>query len=269
MPNPERDAPVLAEVAGLSLRLGPKEVLEDVDLNVRAGEIVSLIGPNGGGKTSLLRVLLGLVKADSGHVALRSGIRLGYMPQRLSVDEVLPLTVARFLELGNGNRGEKAATLAEVGADEILDSPIQSVSGGEMQRVLLARALMRSPDLLVLDEPAHGVDVSGQAEMFALLGRIRERRGCGILLVSHDLHLVMAATDKVVCLNRHVCCTGQPESVSRHPEYIALFGAAAGRGFAVYSHIHNHGHDAKGAVVPAHPLERDAYSGQGSQENDG
>lgn len=250
-----RDASVLAEVAGLSLRRGPREILDRVDLTVRAGEIVSLIGPNGGGKTSLLRVLLGLVKADSGRVALRPGIRLGYMPQRLYVDEVLPLTVARFLELGNGNRGDKAAALAEVGADEILDSPIQAVSGGEMQRVLLARALMRSPDLLVLDEPAQGVDVGGQSDMFALLSRIRDRRGCGILLVSHDLHLVMAATDKVVCLNRHVCCTGQPESVSQHPEYIALFGAAAGRGFAVYSHIHDHGHDAKGAVVPTdgHP----------------
>ncbi len=241
---------LLAEIAGVSLRMGKNEILSGVDLAVRSGEIVSLIGPNGGGKTSLIRVLLGLLRPQRGRVALAPGIRVGYMPQRLFVDDVLPLTVARFLALGGRAEQERiGAVLDEVGVDGIVECPIQGVSGGEFQRLLLGRALLRDPDLLVLDEPVQGVDVNGQAELFALIGRIRRRRGCGVLLVSHDLHLVMEATDRVVCLNRHVCCTGQPESVTRHPEYIALFGPSAGRSFAVYSHHHDHRHDPDGAVV--------------------
>jgi zinc transport system ATP-binding protein len=244
----------LAEVSGVEVRFGGNAVLTGVDLTVAPGEIVTLIGPNGSGKSTLVRVVLGLVAPDRGTARLRPGLRVGYMPQRVTVDEALPLTVGRFLALGahRSSSGPRRRTaLEEVGAAHVADQPVQRISGGEFQRVLLARALLRDPDLLVLDEPAQGVDVTGQGELFALITRIRDARGCGVLMVSHDLHLVMASTDTVVCLNHHVCCTGHPEAVTRDPEYIALFGPAAGAGLAVYTHQHDHRHDADGMVVSA------------------
>jgi zinc transport system ATP-binding protein len=178
------------------------------------------------------------------------------VPQSLSVDPVLPLSVGRFLDLARRpRRGSMEQALAEVGAGHTLDLPLQTLSGGETRRVLLARALLGEPDLLVLDEPVQGVDLAGQAELYGLIGRIRHERGLGVLLVSHDLHLVMAATDEVICLNHHVCCAGRPETVSRHPEYIALFGPAIAQSFAVYAHAHDHEHDAAGRVIAAPDLE--------------
>jgi zinc transport system ATP-binding protein len=217
--------------------------LHDVSLAVLPGEIVTVIGPNGAGKTTLLRVVLGLQRPDAGRVHRRSGLRVGYVPQRFAIDESLPLTVRRFLALVPAAEPQIAAALGEVGAAHTLALPVQTLSGGELQRVLLARALLRRPELLVLDEPAQGVDITGQAELFALIRRIRDSTGCGVLLVSHDLHLVMAATDRVICLNHHVCCSGHPEAVSRDPAYRALFGAAID-GFALYAHRHDHHHDA-------------------------
>jgi zinc transport system ATP-binding protein len=230
---------------------GGRPVLDDVDLSVADGEIVTVIGPNGAGKSVLLRILLGLVKPDRGEVSRRPTIRIGYMPQKLVVDHTLPLPVRRFLDLAvPSSREAIRVALAEVGAETVIDSPIQAVSGGEFQRVLLARALLRSPDLLVLDEPVQGVDVGGQEDLFRLIRAIRDRRGCGVLMVSHDLHLVMAATDTVVCLNRHVCCTGRPETVRGDPAYRALFGAGAVDAIAVYTHHHDHAHDDAGRVMP-------------------
>lgn len=244
----------LAGTSGVGLSLGGQAVLEGVDVAVGEGEIVTLIGPNGSGKTTLVRVVLGLLEPDRGRVYRRPGVRIGYMPQRVAIDGTMPLTVARFLSLGGPARGDRvAAALAEVGAARLAASPIQSISGGELQRVLLARALLREPDLLVLDEPVQGVDFGGQIALYDLIGQLRRRHGMGVLMVSHDLHVVMAATDRVVCLNRHVCCSGAPEAVSRNPAYTELFGAAAARGLAIYSHDHDHEHDLKGAVV--HPVE--------------
>lgn len=239
----------LISVDGLHLSLGGREVLADVSLRLRRGEILTVIGPNGSGKTSLVRVILGLLPAGSGSARLQPGLRVGYMPQKLHVDAILPLTVRRFLLLG-GRRSDEdlRGALQEVGAQRIMDRPIQSVSGGELQRALLARALLRNPDLLVLDEPVQGVDLNGQAELYALIKRIRDTHACGILMVSHDLHLVMAATDHVVCLNHHVCCSGSPEVVSRDPAYLGLFGTGA-RELAVYTHRHNHTHNLHGDVV--------------------
>jgi len=171
----------------------------------------------------------------------------------LQVDATLPLTVLRFLRLVPGvDRLRALAALAEVGAEKVIDSPLQSVSGGEMQRVLLARALLREPELLVLDEPVQGVDVSGQAELYRLITRLRDRHGCGVLMVSHDLHLVMSTTDQVVCLNRHVCCSGHPEQVSGDPAFIELFGQDA-KSLAIYHHHHDHDHDLHGGVVIGKP----------------
>jgi zinc transport system ATP-binding protein len=235
----------LAHVRGLGKSIGGRTILDGVALSVSEREIVTIIGPNGAGKSMLLRILLGLVPLDRGERWLRPGIKIGYMPQRLQVDETLPLTVRRFLELGrSASKDELRAALDEVGAPQVLDSAIQAISGGELQRVLLARALLRNPALLVLDEPVQGVDIAGQEELFRLIVEIRDRRGCGVLMVSHDLHLVMAATDTVVCLNHHVCCTGRPEAVRLDPAYLALFGAPRTGALAVYTHHHDHVHDA-------------------------
>jgi zinc transport system ATP-binding protein len=243
----------LIRAQGIDRRFGGRPVLSGVSLAVHPAEIVTLIGPNGAGKTTLLRILLGLMPPDGGTVERRRDLRIGYMPQRIAIDELLPLPVRRFLELGRpADRGAIAAALDEVKAAHVIDSPIQAISGGELRRVLLARALLRDPELLVLDEPVQGVDVIGQGDLFRLILAIRDRRGCGVLMVSHDLHLVMAATDTVLCLNRHVCCTGRPETVSRHPEYIALFGARDADALALYTHHHDHVHDAEGRVVHLH-----------------
>ena len=240
----------LLTVENVNLAIRGNPILRDVSLRVTAGEIVALIGPNGAGKSTLARVALGLMRADSGRVWRKPGARVGYMPQRLGVDDALPLSVRRFVTLGTpASRERVREALVEVGAAHTLDAPVQAISGGELQRVLLARALLREPELLVLDEPIQGVDVNGQYELYDLISGLRQRRGCGILMVSHELHLVMAATDHVLCLNRHVCCSGHPDHVARDPAYLKLFGLDGVRHLAIYHHHHNHRHDLHGAVV--------------------
>ena len=239
----------LIRLHDVTVQFAGQAVLEGVNLDLQAGEIVTLIGPNGAGKTTLVRVVLGLLRPSQGSVWRQSRLRIGYMPQKLSVEATLPLSVLRFLRLVAGvGRAEAEAALAEVGAEQVLNSPLQAISGGELQRVLLARALLRKPQLLVLDEPVQGVDVAGQAELYRLIGRLRERYGCGVLMVSHDLHLVMSATDQVICLNRHICCSGHPEQVGADPAFHALFGQDA-RSLAVYQHHHDHQHALHGGVV--------------------
>lgn len=240
----------------VSVRFGSHTALNGVDAVVNQGEAVTLIGPNGAGKTTLVKVMLGLVAPDSGTVQRRPGLRIGYMPQRIEVDATLPMTVRRFLAFAvprNGRTPESRlhAVLDEVGATHLLKNPLQEVSGGEMQRVLLARALLRDPDLLVLDEPARGVDVGGQADLYQLIGRIRDEHGCGVLMVSHDLHIVMAATNRVICLNGRVQCAGHPEAVSRDPAYTALFGDyPAAAAFAIYHHHPGHIRNPDGQLEP-------------------
>ena len=244
-------APPLVEARGVSVHFGQRSVLEAVDLTVRAGEIVTLVGLNGAGKSTLLRVLLGITRPNRGEVVRKPGLRIGYSPQHVHRDPILPMTVRRFLTLGApASRERLEGLLVEVGAGAILEHPLAEISGGELHRVLLARALLREPGLLVLDEPLAGVDITSQSELYRLIATIRDRYGCGVLLVSHDLHLVMAATDTVVCLNRHVCCTGHPRAITRHPEFISLFGPHVAGGLAVYPHSHDHRHDALGEPVP-------------------
>ena len=244
---------VLIEAEDVSLALGGRAILEGVSLRVHRGEIVTLIGPNGSGKTTLVRVLLGLERPDRGRVRSAAGGAIGYVPQSVSLDPSVPLTVRRFLELGSAaDEAARARVLDEVGAGYLLDVQMRTLSGGEAKRAVLARALLRAPTLLVLDEPTAGVDAVGQAELYALIAEIRAQRACGVLLVSHNLHLVMAATDEVVCLNHHVCCRGHPEAVRRDPEYLALFGPELAGATAVYSHAHDHRHDLAGAPVEEH-----------------
>ncbi|MCX2801645.1 ATP-binding cassette domain-containing protein [Microbulbifer thermotolerans] len=231
----------------LGLEIAGRQLLRDISLQLRAGEIVTVIGPNGAGKTTLLRLLLGLTKATSGFVRRKPGLRIGYMPQRLQVDASLPMSVQRFLQLGQADlSAERArAALQRVGAEHLGATALADLSGGEMQRVLLARAASRNPQLLVLDEPTQGVDLGGQGEVYQLIAALRDELGCGVLLVSHDLHLVMAATDRVLCINQHICCYGHPEQVSRDPAYLELFGDKV----APYTHDHDHRHDIGGDIV--------------------
>jgi zinc transport system ATP-binding protein len=239
----------LIQLSDVGVRFSGQNILDQVNLTLTRGEIVTLIGPNGAGKTTLVRTVLGLLKPDTGSVWRQPRLTIGYMPQKLHVDATLPLSVLRFLRLVPGvDRTSAASALAEVGADHLLDSPLQTISGGELQRVLLARALLRKPELLVLDEPVQGVDVSGQAELYRLITQLRNRYGCGVLMVSHDLHLVMSTTDQVVCLNHHICCSGHPEQVSGDPAFVELFGQDA-RSLAIYHHHHDHAHELHGGVV--------------------
>ncbi len=245
--------PPLVAAKGVSLALGGATVLERIDLAVHARELVSLIGPNGSGKTTLIRILLGLAAPDGGTVERRPGLRVGYVPQKLAIDRSLPLTAMRFLALHRAvPRDKRRAALAEAGIGHAGERAVQDLSGGEFQRLLLARALLADPDLLVLDEPAQGIDINGQVELYRRIAALRAQRGCGILLVSHDLHLVMAETDTVFCINHHVCCTGKPESVANDPAYIALFGKSAAATLGVYAHRHDHEHDLAGHVHDTH-----------------
>ena len=242
-PNPA----ALISARGLEIVRSGRTILTDVDLDIEKGEIVTLIGPNGAGKTTLVRTLLGLERPDGGTVTRRKGLTIGYVPQRFDIDRALPMTVSRFLTLGApGRRSRIGSVLEEVGASRVASQQLASLSGGELQRVLLARALLNDPDLLVLDEPVRGVDYVGEAELYTLIGRLRDARGLGVLLISHDLHIVMGKSDRVVCLNRHVCCSGVPEAVAQHPEYVRLFGRDEARAFAVYQHRHDHRHDLAG-----------------------
>ena len=246
----------LLEARAVCVRHGHEAAVDRVDLDVAGGEIVTLVGPNGSGKTTLVRTVIGLREPDSGRVWRRPGLRLGYVPQRLAPDPTLPLTAGRFVALSGAGPGAARTALGEAGAAHLAGSALTDLSGGELRRVLLARALARAPDLLVLDEPTAGVDVAGQAALYERIDAVRRQRGCGVLLVSHDLHLVMASSDRVVCLNRHVCCTGAPEAIVDHPEYLALFGGHVRPGIGVYTHDHDHDHDLHGNVAaPGDPRE--------------
>ena len=224
-------------------------LVRDVDLVVGRGEIVTLIGPNGSGKSTTAKMALGILRPDEGQAEMSPGLRMGYVPQRLHIDWTVPITVERLMRLTSRlSKRELAEALDEVGIAHLTKAQVQTLSGGEFQRALLARAIARKPDLLVLDEPVQGVDFNGEIALYNLVAEIRDRMGCGILLISHDLHVVMAATDKVICLNGHVCCQGTPKAVADSPEYRLLFGDRAATALAVYEHRHDHKHLPDGRV---------------------
>ncbi|MEM7775395.1 MAG: ATP-binding cassette domain-containing protein [Pseudomonadota bacterium] len=239
----------LATITDAGLLRSGRWLVRGVSMALQAGEIVTLIGPNGAGKSTTAKLVLGVLKLDEGSAWRRPGLCLSYVPQRLAIDWTLPLSVGRFMSL-TGPISDKDAmqALAETEVTHLADAQMQTLSGGEFQRVLLARAIARKPELLVLDEPVQGVDFAGEVALYDLIRRIRDRYGCGILLISHNLHLVMAATDRVICLNGHVCCSGTPKVVAASAEYKALFGARAASILAVYEHHHDHTHLPDGRV---------------------
>jgi len=233
----------LIDITGLTVRHGGNTVLANVDLSISAGEIVTIVGPNGSGKSTLLRVIIGAVAPASGQVRT-GGVRIGYVPQRLHIDPTLPMTVMRFLSLPKRvSRSKAAEALAEAGVPDIGARQMTDLSGGQFQRVLLARALLTDPDVLLLDEPTQGLDQPGAASFYQQIEDVRARLGCAVLMVSHDLHVVMGASDRVICLNGHVCCHGTPEIVASAPEYRALFGTGTAGALALYRHHHDHSHD--------------------------
>jgi zinc transport system ATP-binding protein len=233
---------------GLSVHAGGAHILDRVSLAVHPREIVTLIGPNGSGKTTLLKALLGLMPSQ-GAIERRPGLKIGYVPQQFGRDASMPVTVAGFLTLFAPAKAAEAA-LARVGIAQARNRQLSALSGGELARALLARAIAGRPDLLVLDEPLSGVDVSGEAALYHLIAEIRDEIGCGVLLVSHDLHVVMAQSDRVICLNRHICCEGDAHSVVRDPAFVELFGARAAGELALYAHHHDHAHAPSGETQP-------------------
>ena len=247
----------LIELIRVNVEFAKRRVLDQIDLEIAASEIVTLIGPNGAGKSTLVKVILGLIPPSHGQVLRHANLNIGYVPQNLQFDHTMPLKVERLLSIAaRAPKSEIASALAIANATHLHQLFVQDLSGGELQRVLLARALLRNPQLLVLDEPVQGVDMTGQTELYNLISQIRDTQNCAILMVSHDLHLVMAQTDRVICLNRHICCSGHPAQVSNDPAYRELFGirGGEGEGLAVYMHHHDHSHDEQGNIVPdAHP----------------
>ncbi|MDH2325694.1 metal ABC transporter ATP-binding protein [Cereibacter sp. SYSU M97828] len=226
----------------VTVRLGGSEVLSDVSIALNAGEIVTIVGPNGSGKSTLLRTLLGILPVASGRVTRNA--RIGYVPQKLALERTLPLSVRRFLSLPiRHSRAETDAALARVGVPEIGDRQLADLSGGQLQRAMLARALLAKPQAILLDEPTQGLDQPGEAAFYRLLEEVRRETGAAVLMVSHDLHVVMSASDRVICLNGHVCCEGTPRVVSNAPEYRALFGLGTQGALALYQHDHDHTHD--------------------------
>ncbi|KAE9525534.1 zinc ABC transporter ATP-binding protein ZnuC [Testudinibacter aquarius] len=238
----------LIELKDIGVRFNNKIVLNNINLKLYPNSVTTIVGPNGGGKSTLLKVLLKLIRPTQGAVKAKTKLRIGYVPQKIHLDQTLPLTVKKFLSLQQPQSTKIDEILLQLSIQHLTEQSMHKLSGGEMQRVLLARALLNQPELLVLDEPVQGVDIGGQAELYQLIAESKNRLNCAVLMVSHDLHLVMANTDHVLCINQHLCCAGTPETVSEHPDFIRYFGDQFAQNFALYTHHHNHKHNLHGDV---------------------
>ena len=233
----------LIEAKDVGIELGSRNVLHSITMDVQEGEIVTILGPNGSGKTTLLRTLCGAIEPTRGQLMRRDDLRIGYTPQHLAIDTTMPLTVERFLSLvEKTTRQDRKDAMERVGLQSIQSEQLSSLSGGQFQRALLARAILRKPNLLALDEPTQGLDQPGTAAFYSLIEELRKETGCAVLMVSHDLHVVMSASDRVLCVNGHICCEGTPTVVSNAPEYRAMFGKGTAGTLALYQHHHDHSH---------------------------
>jgi len=233
----------LVALKGAGLRRSDRWLVRDINLSISRGEIVTLIGPNGSGKSTTAKLALGTIAPDKGASFRRRNLTVGYVPQSLNIDWTVPLRIDRFMRLTSSpSDAEIDRALDRVGIAHLKKAEVRTLSGGEFQRALIARAIARGPELLVLDEPVQGVDHSGQVALYRLISEIRDELNCGVLLISHDLHVVMAASDTVICLNGHICCQGAPSSVVQNPDYLRLFGTHAADAIAIYEHQHDHSH---------------------------
>ena len=284
LPAHSRREPLI-DLKGAGVYRDGRWLVRNVDLTIHRGEIVTLIGPNGAGKSTTAKMALHILKPDEGEIRHLKGLRIGYVPQKINIDRTMPLSVERLMTLtGPLPQADIVRALDAVGITHLLKAEITNLSGGEFQRALMARALARKPDIMVLDEPVQGVDFSGEAALYELIAKLRDDTGCGVLLISHDLHLVMAATDRVICLNGHVCCSGTPRDVTASPEYLRLFGSRAAGSFAagsfaggplavgplaLYEHHHDHTHLPDGRVLHADGTVTDHCHAEDGHHHDG
>ena len=244
----------IASLKNISLSFNGQQILKNISLELKKGEITTLIGPNGGGKTSIARILIGILKPDLGKVFISKNAKIGYMPQKLEIEKTIPLRVIDFLnlnyDLSNKSSGDQQKSVLEtihklskkLNIENILEKSIHKISGGQLQKTLLVRTLINNPDILVLDEPTQYMDIAAQSEFYQIIEEIRQQKHCAVLIISHDLHIVMQKTNQVICVNRHICCEGSPESINNHPEYLSLFGNRKIENIAIYSHHHDHKH---------------------------
>lgn len=233
----------IIELKNIGLKIGSQQIIDRISLQLKKGEITTLIGPNGGGKTSIARILLGILKPTSGSVIKNSAIKIGYMPQKIEIDKTIPLSAKDFIKLSTHKieLGETFKHLAlRLNVEKILNKQLHDLSGGQLQKILFLRALINKPDLLVLDEPTQYMDIAGIQDFYQIIEEVRKETNCAILLISHDLHMVMQKTDLVFCVNHHVCCHGTPEDINQHPEYLSLFGNRSA--VTLYQHHHDHKH---------------------------
>lgn len=240
----------LVQLIDAGIKRDSRWLVRGVSFNVDKGQIVTLIGPNGSGKSTTAQLLLGILKPNEGIVKRRPNTVISYLPQKLTIDWTLPIRVEHFMKMtGKASNENVRSALVSTGVEHLLREDLRILSGGELQRVMIARAIARKPDLIVLDEPVQGVDFKGMLELYELIKRLRDELNCGIVLISHDLHIVMADSDNVICLNGHVCCSGTPKLVSESEEYHALFGRQVAPGLALYEHKHDHIHDTDGSLI--------------------
>ncbi|SLN20861.1 Zinc import ATP-binding protein ZnuC [Roseovarius albus] len=233
----------LLTVENLDITLGGQNILSHVNLNIQRGEILTIVGPNGSGKSTLLKAITGALKPTAGRITRKPCLRIGYVPQKLHVDVTLPLTVRAFLNLPTRHKAARIQyALDQAGLPDLGARQLSALSGGQLQRVLLARALLEQPDLLILDEATQGLDQPGSADFYRHIEEVRQNSGCAVLMVSHELHVVMSTSDRVICLNGHVCCEGKPDVVASAPEYRAIFGSGTQGALALYRHDHDHDH---------------------------
>ncbi len=239
---------ILVKLDNVGISINDKWLVKGVSLQVEKNKIVTLIGPNGSGKSTTAKIALGIYKKIQGKVEKYTN-KVGYVPQKISIDWTLPLRVKDFMTLTESLDNETITeALSLTGVIHLKEKNLSDLSGGEFQRVLLARAISKKPELLVLDEPVQGVDFTGEIALYELIKKICDELNCGILLISHDLHTVMTATDHVVCLNGHVCCSGSPIDVAKNNEYKALFGEQASQILTRYEHRHDHIHTDEGEI---------------------
>lgn len=239
----------LIELKNIYVTYAQKKVLQNINFCLYPQSIITIVGPNGGGKSTLLKVLLKLLPPTSGEVMYHQNVRIGYVPQKIYLDHTLPLNVVKFLDLTpKVTKNAITHALHLLSISHLSYRSLHKLSGGEMQRVLLARAILSKPNLLVLDEPTQGVDLNGQAELYQLIHRVQKQLKCAVLMVSHDLHMVLADSDEVLCINQHICCHGTPESLTHNPKFVQLFGEHLAKNTAFYAHHHNHQHHMNGEI---------------------